>query len=222
MPDLLLTLPFALMTASLPAAPMCSIGHAAFFATPAESAGSVNSMAYPLVLRSGAGETPLAFALPGSLAVALPAAEPEVADFVAPAPTRAGNSTLVDLSLAAGGAIAVPRAPDGLFYVHGTVNGVVVRFLVDTGATSVVLTAADAARAGLAPTAHDFQYSASTAGGRTAMARVRVTRLVTGATDRRDVDAAVVSSGLTVSLLGQSWLAQLRSLSISGNTLTLE
>ena len=71
MPDLLLTLPFALMTASLPAAPMCSIGHAAFFATPAESAGSVNAMAYPLVLRSGAGETPLAFALPGSLADAI-------------------------------------------------------------------------------------------------------------------------------------------------------
>ena len=55
------------------------------------------------------------------------------------------SGTFVDLGMA-GGEKVVTRSADGLFYLSAVVNGVVVRFLVDTGATIIVLTAADAAR----------------------------------------------------------------------------
>lgn len=205
----LLALPFALAALSTPdAAP----GLASQRTSAGDALADERSVFLPASLRDGAGSR--------ALAMNWRSFEQSVGATVVPVQPR--SAALVDLSVTTTGAIAVPRAADGLFYVHGTVNGVVVRFLVDTGATSIVLTADDAARAGLAVRSDDYRYNASTVGGKTAMARVRVTRLATGATERRDVEAAVVNSGLTVSLLGQSWLAQLRSLSISGNTLRLE
>ena len=56
------------------------------------------------------------------------------------------------------------RQPNGHFYVDGTVNGQSVRFLIDTGATSVALTADDASRIGLQFSPAEFQqigYGAS-------------------------------------------------------------
>lgn len=211
----LLALPFAL--AALPM-PDRSDGQAVPAALTGEAIADERSMFLPASLRDGAGSQALALrGGPFDSPVA-----PVAAIAAATSPVQPRAAALVDLSVTTTGAIAVPRAADGLFYVHGVVNGVVVRFLVDTGATSIVLTADDAARAGVAVHSDDYRYNASTVGGKTAMARVRVTRLATGATERRDVEAAVVNSGLTVSLLGQSWLAQLRSLSISGNMLRLE
>src|SRR5438045_856312 len=43
----------------------------------------------------------------------------------------------------------IPRSPDGHFYLDAQVNGAQVHFLVDTGASMVALTAADAQRAGI-------------------------------------------------------------------------
>lgn len=119
-------------------------------------------------------------------------------------------------------AMAIRRERDGLFYLNAWVNGVPVRFLVDTGATTVVLTPADAARAGVMPDVAAFRYTARTAGGSTAMARVRLDQLTAGAARRRGVDAAIAGAGLGVSLLGQSYLSQLRSVRISGDTMVLE
>jgi predicted aspartyl protease len=48
--------------------------------------------------------------------------------------------------LVANGYVAIQRAPDSHFYVDAEVNGTTVHFLVDTGATAVVLAAADAQR----------------------------------------------------------------------------
>ncbi len=45
--------------------------------------------------------------------------------------------------------VSIPRAPDGKFYAEASVNGTRVRFLIDTGATGIVLTTADARRVGL-------------------------------------------------------------------------
>lgn len=115
----------------------------------------------------------------------------------------------------------IRRAPDGLFYVNARVNGAPVRFLVDTGASTIVLTRADAARAGVLPDIHAFSESADTAAGRTAMARTRLAHLSAGAIERRDVDAVIASKGLGVSLLGQSWLSQLESLQIKGDRLVM-
>ena len=109
------------------------------------------------------------------------------------------------------------RAPDGLFYVTGTVNGVPVRFLVDTGASTVVLTSADAMRAGVVPGSTDYEATADTANGRARMAWVGIDSLQVAGTNMRTVSAAVVPDGLTVSLLGQNWLSRLASMTITGD-----
>jgi aspartyl protease family protein len=116
---------------------------------------------------------------------------------------------------------SIVRAPDGLFYVDAVVNGAPVRFLIDTGATSIVLTKADAARAGVLPANESFDAKATTAGGETAMAWVRLDRVtVAGALDW-DVPAAVASANLGVSLLGASWLTQIGSMTITGDRMIL-
>ncbi len=157
------------------------------------------------------------------MALAAVAPMPPAADSAPPDRPVAVAAAMVDFTLTAGQpGMAIRRAGDGLFYCNGWVNGVPVRFLVDTGATTVVLTPADAARAGVLPDAAAFRFSAATAGGPVAMARIRLAQLAAGSAERRDVDAAIAGGGLGVSLLGQSYLAQLASVRISGDTMVLE
>jgi clan AA aspartic protease (TIGR02281 family) len=115
----------------------------------------------------------------------------------------------------------INRAPDGLFYINAQVNGTPVRVLVDTGASTIVLTKSDAARAGVLPDNDAFDQSADTAGGATTMARTKLAHFTAAATERRDVDAVIASEGLGVSLLGQSWLSQLESLQIKGDRMVM-
>jgi clan AA aspartic protease (TIGR02281 family) len=129
---------------------------------------------------------------------------------------------LVDINLAlVPSAAELVRSADGLFYLDAKVNGVPVRFLVDTGATSVVLTDADARRAGVATDLSGSIERAETAGGSTPMARVRLASLEAGPARRHDVEACVTASGLSVSLLGQSWLAQFESVTITRDRMVL-
>ena len=116
----------------------------------------------------------------------------------------------------------VPRAADGLFYLDALVNGVSVRFLVDTGSTSVVLTSRDALRVGIDAKLDAAAQRAQTAGGSVAMARVKLARLVAGPASGEDVEAAVTDSSLGVSLLGQSWLARFDSVTIRRDRMILE
>lgn len=122
----------------------------------------------------------------------------------------------------ADGGHEILRSPDGLFYVTAIVNGAPVRFLVDTGASIVVLRPEDARSAGVIVEEDGFTATAHTANGRTAMARVRLGEIVVGDTRSTDVEGAVVRQNLAVSLLGQSWLSRLGSLTISGDRLRIQ
>ncbi len=128
-----------------------------------------------------------------------------------PAPDPSGE--LVDHEL--------HRAADGLFYVNARVNGAKIRFLVDTGASVVVLTKADATRAGVTTTAEDFSAPAQTAGGNASMARITLAHVEVGAVSNKAIAAAVASDGLNISLLGQSWLSRLQSMSVEGDRMIL-
>ncbi|MGY3437198.1 MULTISPECIES: retropepsin-like aspartic protease family protein [unclassified Marinovum] len=120
------------------------------------------------------------------------------------------------------GRIEVPRSPDGHYYLTLDVNGAPVRFVVDTGATSIVLLEEDARAAGLDPATLRYSGTAMTANGAVRTARVVLDDIgLPGMTDRR-VTAFVNEGEMAESLLGMSYLQRFDRLEISGGTLILE
>ena len=116
-----------------------------------------------------------------------------------------------------GGDFTLTRAPDGHFYTDAQVNGTIVRFLVDTGASSVALSKADAARIGLQFTDADFTATGQGAGGALALKPVMLDRIIVGTTDAANVEGVIVNSDMKVSLLGQSWLKRVGTVEIKGD-----
>ena len=110
------------------------------------------------------------------------------------------------------------RSGDGHFYAEAQVNGARIRFLVDTGASVVALTPADARRAGIA--LGNDRSVAIGAGGEVEVIPVTIDRIAIGALAARDVRAAVAED-LPVSLLGQSFLSQVGTVEISGDRMVL-
>lgn len=120
------------------------------------------------------------------------------------------------------GRVEVPRAPDGHYYLTLDINGAPVDFVVDTGATSMVLTQDDAARAGLRHTDLAYFTEAMTANGLVRTAPVTLTEVGLGAIVDRDVTAFVNAGEMEQSLLGMTYLQRFTRLEISGGTLVLE
>lgn len=116
---------------------------------------------------------------------------------------------------------AIAKSTDGHFWAVGSVNGASVRFLVDTGATAVALTPADAQRLGLGP--EDLHYSARvvTAGGSARAASVRLASITVGGAKLENVDALVIEKGLDTSLLGMSYLGRLTRFEATRKSLVL-
>lgn len=112
----------------------------------------------------------------------------------------------------------ITRSYDGHFYVTAQVNGVPIRFMIDTGASMVALSADDADRANVPM---DGQVGiARGAGGDVEMTQTRIDSITVGGLTARAVRGAVLDQ-LDHSLLGQSFLSQLESVEISGDTMTL-
>ena len=114
--------------------------------------------------------------------------------------------------------MVIQRSADGLFYVQAHVNGAVVQFVVDSGSSVVVLSAADASRADIGG---DEAVDVDTAGGASAMRRAQIKHVELAGQKLSNVDAAIVNRNLKVSLLGQSALSQLTSVTFRGNQLEL-
>jgi len=110
--------------------------------------------------------------------------------------------------------------PQGHVVLEASVNGAPVKFLVDTGATTVTLTLRDAAAAGLSGSDLVFSQRTMTANGvgRVAPVRLRELRI-----DQLVVDdvAAAVDEHLSISLLGQSFLTRLDGYEMRNGVLTL-
>jgi len=95
--------------------------------------------------------------------------------------------------------------PRGHFVSQGLINGSPVRFLVDTGATTVALPAADAERLGIDYRKGERGFT-HTAGGVVPIYRVRFDSVKLGTIELAGVDGIVIEQGLDIALLGMSFL----------------
>ncbi len=120
-----------------------------------------------------------------------------------------------------GGEILIPRSMGGHFHVRADVNGEPVTFLVDTGASGIVLTADDARRVGIAPSSLDFTASAQTANGTVRLAPVRLGSLSLGPVQAKDVRATVSEGELFTNLLGMDFLERFRRVTVEGDRMVL-
>ncbi len=117
--------------------------------------------------------------------------------------------------------IVVPRGPNGHYYIDAAVNGAPTRFVLDTGATSMVLTKADALAAGLDPDDLQYYSRAMTANGAVRTAPVRLDSITLGHITDRDVPAVVNEGEMNNSLMGMTYLERWGKIEIAGDTLTL-
>ncbi len=119
------------------------------------------------------------------------------------------------------GTIELRRAADGHFHATLEVDGTPVRFLVDTGASDMVLSGADAARVGIDPAGLTFGGRAVTANGVVRTAPVRLGLVAFGDLVDRDVRAQVTDGDLGVSLLGLGYLDRFARIEIAGDRMIL-
>jgi len=122
-----------------------------------------------------------------------------------------------------GGEVILRRDPrSGHFETTGLVNGIEVPFLIDTGASSIVLPYEDAIALGYTNDDLNFVLQVSTANGNTFVAPIRLNAVKIGDIVVNDIRAAVSQKGeLSSGLLGLSFLDRLEGYSVSGDVLTL-
>ena len=121
-----------------------------------------------------------------------------------------------------GGEVVVNRRLSGEFAIAGRVNAARVTFLFDTGASSVVLTAEDARRAGVETSRLAFDVPVATANGGAMAAEARLDQISVGPIVMRNVPALVARRGaLDESLLGMSFLERLKSYTVERDRLVM-
>jgi aspartyl protease family protein len=112
---------------------------------------------------------------------------------------------------------------DGHFEVEARIEGRSIDFLVDTGASLVILRESEAARIGIRPLRSDYTATVSTANGKIKAAPAKLDRIELGGITVYDVQALVLPDGvLPRNLLGMSFLSQLKRYEFANSRLMLE
>ena len=132
------------------------------------------------------------------------------------------NSLVPQQSVVTGtGEVVVPRAYDGHYYLTLDLNGVPTRFVIDTGASEVVLTPQYAGRAGIDVAGLNYNSRAMTANGMVQTASIRLDRVVLGDIEDRQVPAVVNGAPMQESLLGMSYLNRFDRIAIEDGQMVL-
>lgn len=131
------------------------------------------------------------------------------------ATSPAGRITTTDNS------VVVPRARDGHYYLQLQVNGTPVDFLVDTGASQIVLSQQDAERIGLNPNDLNYFGRALTANGEVRTAPTKLDDVQLGPFQDRGLTAWVNEGEMDQSLLGMEYLQRFSTMQINPQSLTL-
>jgi clan AA aspartic protease (TIGR02281 family) len=139
--------------------------------------------------------------------------------------TVAGRDVTGSIGLTAaprGISVDIGRGRGGQFSVRATVNGLSVPMMIDTGASSVVLTYETAKAAGLPLELLDYDVDLETASGRIKGARLTLHQLAIGKLVEHSLPAIVMPQGeLKSNLLGMSFLDRLESWEVRGDRLVL-
>jgi clan AA aspartic protease (TIGR02281 family) len=125
-------------------------------------------------------------------------------------------------SLSTTHAVEIPRSQGGEYALRAKINGVTAPMVIDTGATSVVLTWETAKAIGLPIEMLEYNVDLETAGGHTKAARLTIQRLAVGKLVEKSVPALVVPRGqMKTNLLGMSFLDRLESWGVRADKLRL-
>jgi aspartyl protease family protein len=134
-----------------------------------------------------------------------------------------GELSPAEARVGPGGEVVVRRRYGGEFIVPARINGRPLELVFDTGASAVVLTAEDAAAAGLNFGPDDYQVGVTTANGAATAAPARLDRVAVGNIELRGVRALVARPGaMRQSLLGMSFLERLKSFGVENGRLVLK
>ncbi len=126
------------------------------------------------------------------------------------------------MAVVAEDAVVLRRGADGHFHAPLEVNGRRLDALVDTGATALVLSREDAARAGLDPGSLVYSRPALSANGVVYGAPVTLGEVALGPFTDRNVRAMVSGGDMPATLLGMDYLNRFRRFSVEGDRMTLE
>lgn len=110
---------------------------------------------------------------------------------------------------------------NGDFTAIGKVNGTPVEFVIDTGASDIVLSPADAQRAGIDMAALHFTGIYETANGEGRGAPATLDKLEIGPVKLFAVPVSVNQAPMHASLLGMTFLRRMKSFEMKGRKLTL-
>ncbi|MEG9861972.1 MAG: TIGR02281 family clan AA aspartic protease [Parvularculales bacterium] len=142
--------------------------------------------------------------------------------FVALGDRIAGEITPAQPITHTSGSVSLQRDTSGHFRVNALINGTHVQLLADTGATDVSLTLSDARRVGIDMTQLAFTHPYQTANGVILGAPIKIHSIKIGSIVLNDVRGSVLPAGSGVSLLGMSFLGNLKTLRIDGDRMVME
>lgn len=136
---------------------------------------------------------------------------------------RVGDAP-VNMGASAGGGrgtrISLTESSGGHFMTAGQINGRAVQFMVDTGATSIAMSTADAERAGISYKSGQA-VQISTANGTAQGFRIKLNSVRVGDVEVYDIDAVVTPQPMPFMLLGNSFLTRFQ-MKRENNLMTLD
>ena len=129
---------------------------------------------------------------------------------------------ITSVKIGGDGTITIPREEDGHFRLTLKVNDTPVKFLVDTGASDIVLTRQDAAKIGFNTEKLDYWDTAKTANGVVGIAILRLAKVQAGIFSDRNIRASVNQGSMETSLLGMHYLKLFSSIEIKKDKMILK
>jgi aspartyl protease family protein len=117
--------------------------------------------------------------------------------------------------------MVISESEGGNYLVYGIVNGARVRFLIDTGASDIVLSPTDAKRGGIDSSLLNFDHRYETANGLGKGALTTVSEFAVGGAHFTNVPVSVNQADMNASLLGMTFLKRFKSFSFAQGKLTL-